>query len=407
MEYKIKTKAELECFAYCQFDAVHEYLDQKMKEQTIPFYSSVDIRESKDKFAPVDHNLYPAGMNNLCSLDLEASIPIFKSAIETVAPKAKRVGIIPESHTRNTLYLDHLKILENTVKKTVDEVFIVSFDDSLFPNQEEKITLTSNSQGELTIFKGKVQDNKIYKINDPNHPFDMMVLNHDQSSPINIDWVALKTPVVPSPLLGWYKREKIKHFANYKKVTDEFCQHFSIDPNLMQARFSTVDQIDFSTKEGLDRLASAVDELKKEIPPEAAVFIKASKGTYGMGIMVANSGEEIISMNRKARNKMDVGKNQIKFTSLLLQEGVETVVKYDGVPAEITIYLAAGKCIGGFMRANPERGAMANLNSKGMVFVKFCMSELSQGQDHKGKECIYSVIARLATLASSYELMEV
>ena len=105
---------------------------------------------------------------------------------------------------------------------------------------------------------------------------------------------------------------------------------------------------------------------------------------------------------------MDVGKNSIKFTSLLVQEGVETIIKYDDMPAEITIYLINGKSIGGFMRANRERDSLGNLNSRGMVFRKLCMGDIKDSpEDHKIKEAMYSLIARLSTLASAYEIKEV
>jgi len=127
-----------------------------------------------------------------------------------------------------------------------------------------------------------------------------------------------------------------------------------------------------------------------------------------MGISVVGSGEEIINMNRKTRNKMDVGKNSIKFTSLLVQEGVETIIKYDESPAEITIYLMDGKSIGGFMRMNHEKDSMGNLNSRGMVFRKLCMGDIVElPEDHKTKEAVYSLIARLATIAAAYEINEV
>jgi glutamate--cysteine ligase len=115
-------------------------------------------------------------------------------------------------------------------------------------------------------------------------------------------------------------------------------------------------------------------------------------------------------MNRKTRNKMDVGKNKIKFTSLLVQEGVETIIKYDEMPAEITVYLIDGQSIGGFMRINGEKDSLGNLNSRGMVFRKLCMCDVAQGleaADHKTKEAMYSLIARLSTIAAAYEIKDV
>ena len=197
------------------------------------------------------------------------------------------------------------------------------------------------------------------------------------------------------------------HFSYYSNVINEFCEYFSINPDLLQAKFKSVNHIDFSTKEGLDKLSSEVDELKQQLSSEQKVFIKASKGTYGMGISVVNNGDEVISMNRKKRNKMDIGKNKIKFKDVLIQEGIDTIIKYDDIPAEITIYLVNGQPVGGFMRANPEKTASCNLNSRGMIFKKYCISEIREGEDHNLKEAVYSILARLSTLASTFELADV
>jgi len=115
-------------------------------------------------------------------------------------------------------------------------------------------------------------------------------------------------------------------------------------------------------------MAAQVDSLLAELPEGSSVFAKASQGTYGMGISVFTKGSEVLEMNRRTRNKMDVGKNNIKFTSILIQEGVETILKVEDAPAEITMYLVSGRSVGGFMRYNPQRGINANLNSQGMLY---------------------------------------
>ena len=175
----------------------------------------------------------------------------------------------------------------------------------------------------------------------------------------------------------------------------------------MQAQYKTLSGVDFSTKEGLDLLGAKVDELKAQVGGDKKIFVKASQGTYGMGIMVVGSGEEVISMNRKKRNKMDIGKNSIKFTSVLIQEGIDTMISFGGAPAEVTIYLAGGVSIGGFMRGNPLKSNSENLNSKGMVYQKFCISEIRENKDDKIKESVYSTLARLSTLAAAKEIQEV
>ena len=403
MSFKINTKVEFEKFVSEHWNDINSYIDSKFEKETTPIYSSVDIRESKDKLAPVDHNMYPAGFNNLCSLDLDYATEVFASAISSIKNDVKTIGIVPESHTKNLFYLDHLAMLGKVIRDAGHEVTFLSFDGNLF-QEESELNLISHSQFDLQITKAEIRDGKVYGSGIEQ---DLIILNNDQSDPIDIDWKAISTPINPTPLIGWFARQKNKHFSFYNKVVQEFAEKFEINPDILQAKYRTVENVDFSSKEGLEQLGQAVDELKSELPEDKKIFVKASQGTYGMGISVVSSGEEIISMNRKARNKMDIGKNKIKFTSLLVQEGVDTILQYDDMPAEVAIYLVAGKSVGGFMRANSEKKADGNLNSRGMVFRKFCISEIRQNQDHKAKEAVYTVVARLATLASTEEIKEV
>jgi glutamate--cysteine ligase len=404
-KYKINTKEQLEKFICDEWEKVNAYIAKAQEGLPIPFYSSVDIRESREKYAPVDHNMYPAGFNNLCSADLRDAAPVVKATLSKINSTAKTVGIIPESHTKNLMYLDHLATLSKLIEENGYKVFFFSFDANLFPANEEVIDLTSHSGNALKIYRGKIQDGALMA---HSKKVDLAIMNNDQSNPWAIEWKEIKTPIAPTPLIGWFRRQKNTHFSYYKKVADEFAAHFGINPDLIQAQFRAVEDVDFETKHGLEKLGTAVDELISKLKPGSKVFVKASQGTYGMGISVVSSGEEIINMNRKTRNKMDVGKNSIKFTSLLVQEGVETIIKYDESPAEITVYLMDGKSIGGFMRMNHEKDSLGNLNSRGMVFRKLCMSEIVDvPEDHKTKEAIYSTIARLATIASAYEIKEV
>lgn len=405
MTYKINTKDQLEQFVCDEWEKVNAYIQQAQNGLPIPFYSSVDIRESKEKYAPVDHNMYPAGFNNLCSADLRDAAPIVKETLRKMNPSASTVGIIPESHTKNLMYLDHLATLSKLIEENGYKIFIFSFDAALFPDNVDVIDLMSHSGHALKIYRGQIKAGVLCV---GEEKMDLTIMNNDQSNPWSIDWKEIKTPIAPTPLIGWYRRQKNIHFSYYKKVADEFAANFNINPDLIQAKFRAVEDVDFENKQGLEKLGAAVDELIAELKPGSKVFVKASQGTYGMGISVVGSGEEIINMNRKTRNKMDVGKNSIKFTSLLVQEGVETIIKYDDSPAEITVYLMDGKSIGGFMRMNQEKDALGNLNSRGMVFRKLCMSDIVDlPKDHETKEAVYSLIARLATIASAYEIKEV
>jgi glutamate--cysteine ligase len=408
MPYKISTKAEMEKF-FCQnWNAINTWIDDKQSQLMQPLTSSVDVRESKFKFAPVDHNMYPAGFNNLCSKDLLHCSDHFKEAFSKIQPNIRRVGLLPESHTKNKFYLDHLHKLKTTLEMADTQVTIFSPDRELFDQEETSmLKLESQSGFPIEIYPANLVNGQFTSLNkNMTFDFEVIILNNDQSTPLPIDWKTVVTPVLPSPFVGWYKRQKNHHFKCYQKIANQFAEHFELNPDLIQANFATVEDVDFNTKEGLDNLAFEVDQLLSHLPEGSSVFVKASQGTYGMGISVVSSGEEIKNMNRKIRNKMDIGKNKLKFTSVLIQEGVETVVKFDDAPAEVTIYLINGKSSGGFMRSNPLKGTQANLNAQGMVYQKLCLSDIKQDSDHKIKEVVYSIIARLSTLAASHEMKE-
>lgn len=408
MPHKVETKADLEQFLCRSWDEVNAWIDSAQAKLPQPLTSSVDVRESRVKFAPVDHNMYPAGFNNVCNKDLLHSSEVFREALAKVKPDAKHLGILPESHTKNKFYLDHLYNLKKTLEMADLEVTLFSPDPQLFEGTEAPmVELESHSGHRLTVHRAQMMDQTFVPV-DPKirFGFDFILLNNDQSVPLAVDWKQIKTPVLPSPFVGWFRRQKIHHFKHYREVAGEFAAKFDINPDLIQAHFSSLDGIDFNTKEGLEDLATEVDRFLGTLPSGSSVFVKASQGTYGMGISVFASGEEVRSMNRKVRNKMDVGKNNLKFTSVLIQEGVETILKCDDAPAEVTIYLVDGKSIGGFMRTNPLKGTQANLNAQGMLYRKFCISDLKQNHDHQIKEHVYSIIARLSTLAASREMKD-
>lgn len=404
MSFEINTKEKFEDFVCQHWNKINQYIDSKMSNSPVPFYSSVDIRESKTKYAPVDLNFYPAGFNNLCQLDLDSSMPHFEKAIRERSPRGNNIAIIVESHTKNLFYLDHLAYLQQTLKASGFNIYLASFDANLFDDGSEKASLVSHSQFDLDIYLLKLNDNKL---NIEETTIDLAIMNNDQSNPINMDWKAVQTPIVPTPQAGWFKRKKTHHFLKYKQVVNDFSSEFSIDPNLLMADFISKDGVDFLSKEGLESLGSAVDELISRLPEGSKAFVKADQGTYGMGISVVSSGEEIISMNRKKRNKMDIGKNKIKFTSVIVQEGVHSILTYDNLPAEVAIYLVNGSPVGGFVRANEKKGAGDNLNSQGMIFKKYCISEIKQNNDHQTKEAAYATIARLSTLAGALEISDI
>ena len=75
--------------------------------QTPPVISSsVDLRNSGFKLAPVDTNLFPAGFNNLNSKFFPQSIQAAKHLVSDLHPRCKNILLIAESHTRNQFYFE-------------------------------------------------------------------------------------------------------------------------------------------------------------------------------------------------------------------------------------------------------------------------------------------------------------
>ncbi|MDO9182578.1 MAG: glutamate--cysteine ligase, partial [Bacteriovorax sp.] len=227
MEYKINSKDQLDIFVCESWDKINAYIAQMQVGLPIPFYSSVDIRESKDKYAPVDHNMYPAGFNNLCSVDLRGAVDLTRETLKKISPEARSVGIIPESHTKNLMYLDHLSTLSKLTEDAGYKTYFISFDSALFPNNESFIDLISASGSPIKIIRGQIQNGIIFALNDK---IDVAINNNDQSNPWPIDWKEISTPISPTPLIGWFRRQKNTHFSYYKKVADDFAGHFGINP---------------------------------------------------------------------------------------------------------------------------------------------------------------------------------
>lgn len=247
--------------------------------------------------------------------------------------------------------------------------------------------------------------------------------------------------MVPTPGIGWHMRKKSDHFNCYEKLAGEFCRLIDVDPWLITANFRAMGEIDFGDPKSMTRLATKVDILLSEIRPKFKqyniqqtpyVFVKNDAGTYGMAIMTAESGDQLIHLNKKDRTKMKVGKGRKRVTEVIIQEGVPTIDRFKGLIAEPVIYLIDNRMCGGFFRLSETADSKGNLNQPGMKFTKLCFHEMmgysneyqdteitAQARVSLGKrsfpqnellEClglIYKNIARIASIAAGFEIKKV
>jgi glutamate--cysteine ligase len=389
-------------------DEIEQWFQSQRNIASPYFYTSVDLRHSGLRLAPVDTNLYPAGFNNLSHAARRRASRYTAHYMAEHAPDAKRILIVPENHTRNLGYLENLLVLENILAQAGYETRTGSL------LAQETSQLQTLSGKTITQYPLAKENGKL--ITKDGFAADVIILNNDLTAGVPGLLENVTQPIQPPISMGWYVRRKSVHFAAYQKLVDDFASRFSIDPWLISTTSHSCGMVDFKERESLTCVAKSIDDLLARtrekyaqygIKEDPYIFIKADSGTYGMGIMTVKSGEEILDLNKKERNKMQVIKEGARVSEVIIQEGVPTVDKVDKKPAEPMVYMVDGLPIGGIYRVNGARDNMNNLNAAGMEFVGMCDEMETSDPDRQSiKECdfrAYGLIAAIAALAAAQE----
>jgi glutamate--cysteine ligase len=392
---------------------IEHWFRKQWLDHTAPFYTSVDLRNSGFKLAPVDTNLFPGGFNNLNPDFLPLCVQAMQGTVEKICPEARGVLLIPENHTRNMFYLQNVAQLVTILRQAGMRVRI----GSLLP----EITAPTDIQlptGSVLKLEPLVRRGNRLGLED----FDpcVVLLNNDLSSGVPDILKNLEQAVYPPLSAGWHARRKSQHFAAYDRVANDFAQMLSIDPWLINPYFETCTQINFQERIGEECLAAKVDSVLQKMRVKYAeygvkhdpfVIVKADAGTYGMGIMTVKDASEITGLNRKQRNKMAVVKEGMEVSDVLVQEGVYTFENINDAVAEPVVYMIDHSVVGGFYRVHTGRGVDENLNAPGMQFVPLAFESCCTlpnpdcaPDDTPNRFYAYGVVARLALLAASLEL---
>ncbi len=411
---------ELEQRILDSLPAIERWFRLEWMEHTPPFYTSVDIRNAGFKLAPVDTNLYPGGWNNLTPQMVPLAVQAAMGAIEKICPDAKNLLIIPENHTRNPHYLSNVAQLVRIFHQAGLNVRVGSIN----PEIKETTTLALPS-GESVMLEPVIRrkDDSLGHGRLGLQDFDpcTVLVNNDLSAGIPGILEDLHEQWVLPPLhAGWAVRRKSKHFAAYEEVAKRFGKMLGIDPWLINPMFSQCGEVSFAAGTGMECLRTNVDALLTKtrrkykeygINEKPFVIVKADNGTYGMGIMTVRDVADLDQINRRTKNKMSVIKDGQEVTEVIIQEGVQTYERMDGVMAEPVVYMMDRYVVGGFYRVHAERGIDENLNAPGASFVPLAFAEsgLTQTGAKPGalapnRFYMYGVIARLAMVAAAYEL---
>ena len=401
--------AQLKALIDARAEEIQHWLEEQRAGAAPFIYTSVDVRHSGFKIAPVDTNLFPAGFNNLSTAARHRASVEFKHYFSAQQNPPKRILIIPENHTRNLGYLENLHVLKSLLEQGGCDVRIGSF------VAEVNAPLTLETLGGATITEFPlIRDGNALKLVDGFSP-DAIVLNNDLTAGMHPLLEKLSTPIFPPPALGWWKRRKSEHFEQYAILVREFCNIFAFDPWIINAAFHRCGVVQFDERRSLEKVAAATQDIldttnakyrEYGITETPYVFVKADSGTYGMGIMTARSAEELLELNKKNRNKMKTIKEGTSNTEVIIQEGVPTIDRVEGAVAEPMLYLVNGHPVGGSYRVNSERDGYNNLNATGMRFAGMCDQAENDCNRVSVASCdfgVFGLVASLAALAAARE----
>ena len=407
--------AQLERVILDKRPEIERWFRTQWLEHDPPFYTSVDLRNSGFKLAPVDTNLFPGGFNNLNPDFMPLCVHAAMSAVQKICPDTRGFMLVPENHTRNTHYLSNVATLKRILEGTGLTVRI----GSLIPDLKEPMEVEASNGEKLRLEPIQRKGNRVGL-----EGFDPcgVLLNNDLSGGIPAILRGIDQTVVPPVEAGWSTRRKSHHFHAYDRVAEGFAALVGIDPWVVNPFFSQCGKVNFAAKEGEDCLAANVEFVLNEIREKYAhygiteqpfVIVKADAGTYGMGIMTVKSVDDVRNLNRKTRNKMATIKEGRPVQEVMIQEGVYTFENLDGAVAEPVVYMVDQFVVGGFYRVHTERGIDENLNSPGAHFVPLAFETDCHSPDCSGKPgdvpnrfYTYGVVARLAMLAAAIEVRQ-
>lgn len=393
--------------------AIERWFREQWQQVPTLFYSSVDLRNAGYKLAPVDTNLFPAGFNNLSPDCLPLCIQAVQATMEQIAPNAEAILLIPENHTRNLFYFEHLARLQEILIKAGFPVRI----GSLLPEITRAKQITLPSGKSLRVEPLIRKDNRVYV--DEFSPC-VILLNNDLASGVPDLLQGLEQKIIPPLKIGWETRSKSNHFYHYKNISETFAEYINIDPWLIAPLFRYCGEVNFLTGEGEGCVAQHTAALLQSIqekyqqygiehPPY--VVVKADAGTYGMAVMTIKHVDDIKHLNRKQRISMSTVKGGRAVSKVIIQEGVYTFETWGEKQsvAEPVVYMIGRHVVGGFYRVHADKNIDENLNSPGMNFEPLAFADACNNPCNPPQACsnrfyAYGVIARLAALAAAKEL---
>ena len=400
---------------------VLNWLHEQEDKSRLPFYSSVDIRDAGFKLSVVDTNIFPAGFNNLCEHGLKDAALFFKLAVERRVPGARNVLIITEEHTRNTWYLENVRVLQQVIENAGFNSTIATFL-TVQPSFCEKMKFIEFETATGQHVRVYCLKNILTEFENNRRSIDLVILNNDLSTGIPDILKNSSIPIYPSTHAGWHTRLKSEHFSHFNHLIKEFAEIIGFDPWFFSTCFRIIDRVNLNDEKDRhyvrDVTADLFNEIQKKyrehlISEKPYLVIKPDSGTYGMGVLPIEEPDEILMLNNRKRSKLYSGKGSKVNDRWIIQEGIPTIYNINDETSEVCMYQIENHLIGGFFRSNVGKTKRENLNTKGMTFKKMC-PHLDEYQEcdcagRAGRPFavfdLYRMLARIAALAAQREII--
>ena len=374
---------------------------EKTENMEMPIYASVDVRYSGWKVSVVDANSFPAGFNNI-SKDL---IPNLSKSLNEyfrcINLDIKHIHILPESHTRNTAYVENISRIKEIVEKAGYNVTVGS-------SELNRYKLLEGLTEDVELSTVEINDEDNIEINGliP----DLVLLNNDLTGG---KIPGLSGTVLPRKEMGWYNRRKSDHYRILETLVNEVSEILKIDPWFLMPMWFVSEDKCLELDACINKLSNDIDNMigkiklkykKYGIDSEPVVFIKNDRGTYGLGIISIKSGNEIRNLSKRMIKRLTYGKGGASAENFLIQEGIPTNLTSDSSVIEPVGYTIGGMESNWFFRSNSKKNKFENLNSPSSIFLQ--ESQLSDGIINSERKFWLNLVSKLSYLAMGLESIQ-
>ena len=383
--------------------AIERWFRLEWMEHSPAVYSEVSLRNAGHKIAPVDTVLFPSNWQRLSDAMVPLAVQAAQAAIEKFCPEARNLLIVPHNGAQHDVdYLDNLARLRQIFSQAGLHVRFGSVDPDIVKSMSLKLP-----SGEPVVLEPALRAHGRLQL----RHFDpcTILLNTDLRDGIPGILEDLgEQHLLPPLAAGWPTRRRAKFSLHYEDICKRFGKMLGIDPWLIHPIEEAVGPVDLASEDGVTRVRSHVDSVLSRIRRKCKeygiadrpfVAIKLDNGNDSAGVLTVRDASELPPLSALGPH----------WAHLIVQEGMTSVERVGQAVAETAVCTIDRYVVGGYNRLHTERSAMDRLAGPGtqhqsLAFAEWSAREHANGSPEPNRFYMYGVIARLAMLASSYEL---